>query len=175
MKTTGVVRRIDDLGRIVIPKEIRRTLRIRDGESLEIFVDNDTISLKKFSSLTEFTAISEDLCEACATVMKKYVMITDTDKVIATGGGLKNNFINKNISKNMERLIRDREKVIYNNVSVEILDGHIYDCSYLAYPIIFGGDVFGLVIIFSYDDNIDNNDERMASIIKNFLEKNIEG
>lgn len=175
MKTTGVVRRIDDLGRIVIPKEIRRTLRIRDGESLEIFVDNDTISLKKFSSLNEFTTISEDLCEACSSVMKKYVMITDTDKVIAIGGGSKKSFLHKNISKTMERLIRDREKVVYNGVSVEILDGNTCECSYLAYPIIFGGDVFGLVIIFSENSNIDLNDEQMANIIKNFLEKNIEG
>lgn len=175
MKTTGVVRRIDDLGRIVIPKEIRRTLRIRDGESLEIFVDNDTISLKKFSSLNEFSNISEDLCNAVATVIKKYVLITDTDKVIAIGGGLRNEFVNKNISKSMERLIKNREKVVYNNVSVEILDNNICECSYLAYPIIFGGDVFGLVIILSYDELIDNKDEQMANIIKNFLEKNIEG
>lgn len=175
MKTTGVVRRIDDLGRIVIPKEIRRTLRIRDGESLEIFVDNDTISLKKFSSLNEFSSISEDLCNAVSMVIKKYVLITDTDKVIAFGGNLKDDFLNKNISKNMEDLIRNREKVFYNNVSVQILDSKTFDCSYLAYPIIFGGDVFGLVIILSFDDVIDNKDEQMANIIKNFLEKNIEG
>ena len=64
MKTTGVVRRIDDLGRIVIPKEIRRTLRIHDGESLEIFVDNEIITLKKYSSLNELANVSKILVES---------------------------------------------------------------------------------------------------------------
>ena len=102
-------------------------------------------------------------------------MITDTGKIIAVNSICKNNFINKNISKNLEHLISDREKVIFNNVSVEFCDSSLVDCSYLSYPIIVGGDVFGLVIIFSVDKEIDDRDKQMGDIIKNFLEKNIEG
>ena len=175
MKTTGVVRRIDDLGRIVIPKEIRRTLRIKDGESLEILVDNDTITLKKFSTLNDFITVSEVLCNSVSEVIRKHVLITNIDKVVAVSAGLREKGFNKNISKYMENLIINRQKVVYHNVSSEIFDGVFFDCSYLVYPIIVAGDVFGLVIILSFDNSIDNRDEQVASILKNFLEKNIEG
>ena len=75
MKSTGVVRRVDDLGRIVIPKEIRRTLRIRDGESLEIFVDREMIALKKFSKMSDMDDVSKELVEIINANIKKTVLI----------------------------------------------------------------------------------------------------
>ena len=75
MKTTGVVRRIDDLGRIVIPKEIRRTLRIRDGESLEIFVDREMIALKKYSSMDDMTEIAKTLADTISSTIKKIYLL----------------------------------------------------------------------------------------------------
>ena len=83
MKSTGVVRRVDDLGRIVIPKEIRRTLRIRDGESLEIFVDREMIALKKFSKMSDMDDVSKELVEIINANIKKTVLITDRDKFVA--------------------------------------------------------------------------------------------
>ena len=99
MKTTGVVRRIDDLGRIVIPKEIRRNLRIRDGESLEIFVEDEMIALKKYSSMNDLNDICKDLVNTINQVLLKNVLITDRDSVIAISGNNKNAYFKKNISK----------------------------------------------------------------------------
>ena len=112
MKTTGVVRRIDDLGRIVIPKEIRRTLRIHDGESLEIFVDNEIITLKKYSSLNELANVSKILVESINKEINKDIIITDRDNVIAASGVNKKKYMGKNISSYLENVIRT-----YNNTT----------------------------------------------------------
>lgn len=89
MKSTGVVRRVDDLGRIVIPKEIRRTLRIRDGESLEIFVDREMIALKKFSKMTNIEEISKQLADIIHSTIQKNILIADRDRFVAVSGNLK--------------------------------------------------------------------------------------
>ena len=93
MKTTGVVRKIDDLGRIVIPKEIRRTLKIRDGESLEIFVDKEMIALKKYSTMEDLQEVTRKLLDAISNTTSKNIFVTDRDKVIAGSGELKKKFL----------------------------------------------------------------------------------
>lgn len=122
MKTTGVVRRIDDLGRIVIPKEIRRTLRIHDGESLEIFVDNEIITLKKYSSLNELANVSKILVESINKEINKDIIITDRDNVIAASGVNKKKYMGKNISSYLENVINDRKSVRIFNEKVKIVD-----------------------------------------------------
>ena len=102
MRTTGVVRRIDDLGRIVITKEMRRTLRIHDGESLEIFVEDEMIALKKYSSMSDLNDISNDLSNTINKVLLKEVLITDRDKVISSSGNLKGKYQENYISKFLE-------------------------------------------------------------------------
>ena len=87
MKATGIVRRIDDLGRVVIPKEIRRTLRIREGDSLEIFTDRQgEIILKKYSPIGELSRFAKDYAESLATTLGSTVCITDHDQIIAAAG-----------------------------------------------------------------------------------------
>ena len=92
MKTTGVVRRVDDLGRIVIPKDIRKSLRIRDGESLEFFVDKETISLKKFSTSADLSEMAQSLLDTIHKTISKSIFVTDRDKVVAGTGKLKKEF-----------------------------------------------------------------------------------
>ena len=135
MKTTGVVRRIDDLGRIVIPKEIRRTLRIHDGESLEIFVDNEIITLKKYSSLNELANVSKILVESINKEINKDIIITDRDNVIAASGVNKKKYMGKNISSYLENVINDRKSVRIFNEKVKIVDDVEEDCNYIIYPI----------------------------------------
>ena len=103
MKTTGVVRRIDDLGRIVIPKEMRRTLRIRDGESLEIFVDEDFVALKKYSPLNDMASLAKTLADSIYSSINKNIIVTDRDKIIACSGSnsLKKKFLDKSISEDL--------------------------------------------------------------------------
>ena len=102
MKATGVVRRIDDLGRVVIPKEIRKTLRIKEGDPLEIFTDKEgEIILKKYSPIGELTEFATGYAETLAKTTGHIACITDKDTVIAVSGGSKKEFLEQNISVNL--------------------------------------------------------------------------
>ena len=174
MKTTGVVRRIDDLGRIVIPKEIRRTLHIRDGESLEIFVEDEMIALKKFSSMNDLNDICDDLVNTLNQAISNNVLIISRDSVISFSGSNKNDYINKNISKNLEKILNDRKNIVEKNKKeIEFIDGLKESCSYTISPIITNGDVIGAVIIFS-DNNITDVEVKLAAVTSNFLGRHIE-
>ena len=106
MKATGIVRRIDDLGRVVIPKEIRRTLRIRESDPLEIFTDREgEIILKKYSPLGEMGTFAKQYTESLAQVSGYIAMIMDRDQVIAVSGGMKNS-LGKSVSKELEKLVK---------------------------------------------------------------------
>ncbi len=113
MKATGIVRRIDDLGRVVIPEEIRRTLRLREGTPLEIFTDREgEIILKKYSPMAELGGFAAQYSEALAQGSGCMVCITDRDQVLAVAGGLKKELLQKPVSRDLERLLTDREVVI---------------------------------------------------------------
>ena len=111
MKATGIVRRIDDLGRVVVPKEIRRTLRLREGTPLEIFTDREgEIILKKYSPMMELNAFAGQYADAMAQSTGLLVCITDRDQVVAAAGGAKKDFFQKPISRALEHVIEDGEK-----------------------------------------------------------------
>lgn len=106
MKATGIVRRIDDLGRVVIPKEIRRTLRIREGDPLEIYTDRDgEVIFKKYSPMGEMSAVSAELAEALARTAGMSCAICDRDAVIAAAGGVKKDILERSISSELEQLM----------------------------------------------------------------------
>ena len=110
MKATGIVRRIDDLGRVVIPKEIRRTLRIREGDPLEIFTDRDgEVIFKKYSPMGEMGAVAAELAEALARTAGMSCAICDRDAVIAAAGGAKKDILEKNISADLEQLMEQTQ------------------------------------------------------------------
>ena len=175
MKSTGVVRRVDDLGRIVIPKEIRRTLRIRDGESLEIFVDREMIALKKFSKMTDIEEISKQLVEVINGTLNKSVLITDRDKFIAASGTLKKRYIDKSISKFLEKVLKERRILVSEVLNkIEILEDVEESLSYVIYPIIMNGDAVGLVLAISNNGDIGQLEEKLVNITAQFLGKHIE-
>lgn len=175
MKTTGVVRRIDDLGRIVIPKEMRRTLRIRDGESLEIFVEDEMIALKKYSSMSDLNDLSDNLVNTINQVISKDVLITDRDKVISISGNLKSKYLGNSISKFLEQKLNNRESVIEKDkIEVEFVEGIKEICSYVFTPILTNGDIVGAVVIFCLQDSITDTEVKMANLTSNFLGKHIE-
>lgn len=175
MKSTGVVRRVDDLGRIVIPKEIRRTLRIRDGESLEIFVDREMIALKKFSKMSDIEDMSKQLVDIINSTVNKTVLITDRDKFVAVSGVLKKNFIDKNISNYLENIMKERKSLFENSLNdIELLENERTMLSYVIVPIIMNGDAVGLVIILSDKSDIGQLEEKLAIITAQFLAKHIE-
>ena len=173
MKATGVVRRIDDLGRIVIPKEIRHNLRIRDGESLEIFVDGNSIVLKKFSIMRNVDEYASNLVDSLYSLIKKSVVITDGDSVIACSNNIKE-LLNKPISDRMSSCIKRRESIIEKyNKDLVITDDYSVDSKYVINSIIANGDVVGLVIIFDKDE-IGDDDMLIASFASKILSKSIE-
>ena len=104
MKATGIVRRIDDLGRVVVPKEIRRILRIREGDPLEIFTDKDgEIILKKYSPIGELSSFAQQYVESTAQILGCPVCVTDRDQIIAVAGISKKELLGKSLSKDLDR------------------------------------------------------------------------
>lgn len=156
MKATGIVRRIDDLGRIVIPKEIRRTLRIRESDPLEIFTDREgEIILKKYSPIGEMTTFARQYAESLAQVSGHVTLIADRDQFIAIAGGYKN-LLNKSISKHLEEKIANREIVMAsrgdrNFIPVSEEQNEDYQHQAIA-PIICEGDVIGAVLLLENDN-----------------------
>ena len=118
MKATGIVRRIDDLGRIVIPKEIRRTLRIRETDPLEIYTEKTgEIVLKKYSQVGEMVEFAKDYADSLASTTGQIVCITDREQIIAATGNLKKELISKPITKELEEFIEQRTPVVANDSS----------------------------------------------------------
>lgn len=151
MKATGIVRRIDDLGRIVIPKEIRRTLRIRESDPLEIFTDREgEIILKKYSPIGEMGTFAKQYAESLSQVSGHTALITDRDQFIAVSGGYKN-LLGKSLSKALEEKINNRETVLAaksDSHFIAITEDPIDDFSNEALsPIICEGDVIGAVLL----------------------------
>lgn len=156
MKATGIVRRIDDLGRIVIPKEIRRTLHIRESDPLEIFTDREgQIILKKYSPIGEMTTFAKQYAESLAQVSGHTTLIADRDQFIAIAGGYKN-LLNKSVSRQLEEKITNRETMIAargdrNFISISEEPAEDYQHEAIA-PIICEGDVIGAVILIENDN-----------------------
>lgn len=175
MKSTGVVRRVDELGRIVIPKEIRRTLRIKDGESLEIFVDREMITLKKFSRLNNMEEMAKQLADIISHTVNKSVFITDCDICIAAVGGLRKKYIGGVISDFLDKIMKERKVCRCDRlVELEILENDKERGAYVASPIIVNGDVTGLVLIVSDQLEITDLDESLVVVASQILGKNVE-
>ncbi len=180
MKATGIVRRIDDLGRIVIPKEIRRTLRIREGDPLEIFTDREgEIILKKYSPIGELGEFAKQYVESLAQTTGHIVCVTDRDQFIAVAGGAKKDLLTKNIHKELETAIDQRENIIAAKGSKEYcqVTSQEEDFAYeVISPIISEGDVIGSVVILSKDDKkeFDDLEMKLASSAAGFLGRQME-
>lgn len=176
MKATGVVRRIDELGRIVIPKEIRKTLRIKEGENLEIFIDDkENIVLKKYSTMNKIEDFAQELTDSIYTFFKHNIIITDNDTIIAASGKYKKKYLNKSISSYLESALLNREKSIEKyNKKINIIEEEVLEGTYAISTIISNGDVVGLVIIFDNEAVIDDQEFQICQIISNFLGKHLE-
>jgi len=170
MTTTGIVRRIDELGRIVIPKEIRKNLRIKNGDNLEILVDGENITLKKYSQIENLESIASMYAESFYQVLKYNVIITDTDKIVAVGGNLKKKYLNNGISEDIERMIERRDNFIERKKkNIEISPGSQEFGYYTVATIINNGDSIGSVIILSTDTPMLEQEEKLGSILANIL------
>ena len=181
MKATGIVRRIDDLGRVVIPKEIRRTLRIREGDPLEIFTDSEgAIILKKYSPIGELGTFAKEYAESLAQTAGHIICIVDKDQIIAVSGGAKKEFLQKHISPAMEACINSRSTVVADRDDmsfVPVLDEDDADKLYnhqLIAPIISEGDALGAIVFLSPDKKMGEVEGKLAQTAAGFLGKQME-
>lgn len=156
MKATGIVRRIDDLGRIVIPKEIRRTLRIRESDPLEIFTDREgEIILKKYSPIGEMSTFARQYAESLAQVSGQMALIADRDQFIAAGGCKA--LLGKSISSQLEEAIERRENILASKGDKNFIpvsgegDGETEYVNEAISPIICEGDVIGAAVLLNND------------------------
>ena len=175
MKSTGVIRRIDDLGRIVIPKEIRKNLRIKEGDNLEVFVENEDIILKKYSMMNKINDLSQELTDAIYTFTKHNVFITDTDLIIAGSGKLKKDYINKPISNFIEKSIKRRDKLLENHFKeLNFIGNEELECSYILSTILVNGEAVGMIVIISEEEKLSEVEMQLASIVSSFMTKYLE-
>lgn len=172
MKTTGVIRRIDELGRIVIPKEIRKNLRIKNGDSLEIFLESDNIILKKYSQLETIENVSVDYVEAFNMIIKHNIIVTDRDKVIAVTGPLKKKYLGKEINEFVERSIERRDSFSEKQKKIFQIIKETDENGYYSFSsIVDNGDAIGSVIIISTDTPISDVEDKMGIILSKLLSK----
>ena len=161
MKTTGVVRRIDELGRIVIPKEIRKNLRIKNGDSMEIFLNDEEIVLKKYSPIESLENVLINYVDSFNQVMKHNIIITDRDKVIAISGSLKKKYLGRSISEFTDRSIERRDSFVERQKkSINIVEDVFEECYYSFSSIVNNGDAIGSVIILSTEIPITDSEEK---------------
>lgn len=182
MKATGIVRRIDELGRVVIPKEIRRTLRIREGDPLEIYTDREgQVILKKYSPIGELNEFAQEYCESLNENTGHIAMISDRDYIIAIAGGPKKEYMQKRISPELEKLIEGRTtyitneednpiKMIYEEINIEEYNSQVIS------PIVMQGDPIGSVILISKDTDsiIGDLELKLVGVAAGFLSKQME-
>ncbi len=183
MKATGIVRRIDDLGRVVIPKEIRRTLRIREGDPLEIFTDKEgEVILKKYSPIGELGDFATQYAESIYKTIGHITCIADRDTIIAVSGASKKEFLEKSLSNDVEKVIEEKTTLLVKSSdekTISILADESPDRKYYSQvvtPIISEGDPIGAVILLSTDPTLKMGEveSKLAQSAAGFLGKQME-
>ena len=178
MKATGIVRRIDDLGRVVIPKEIRRAYRIKDGDPLEIFTEKDgEVIFKKYSPMGELTDFALQICESLHKTTGAIAAVCDRDSVIAVAGGGKRELLEKRVSAELEQVMENRS--VYGAesfVDMPLLENGGEHCAAVAAPIIAAGDVLGCVVFVAAKDSapFGETELKLAQTVAGFLGRQME-
>ncbi|MGL6104676.1 stage V sporulation T C-terminal domain-containing protein [Romboutsia sp.] len=179
MRATGIVRRIDDLGRVVIPKEIRKTLRIREGDPLEIFTAKDgEVILKKYSPIGELNEFAQEYAETLGETLGFGVVVTDLDSIIAVSKLPKKDYKEKSISDDLEQLIENREpKHVKDSKLISLHKDDAMDyVSQAIIPIVSSsGDCIGSIsMVCKEAEGLSETDEKILKIAANFLGKQVQ-
>ncbi len=180
MKATGIVRRIDELGRIVIPKEIRRTLRIREGDPLEIFTNHEGgVILKKYSPIGELGELAKEYVESVANIVKCTVCVADRDQIVAVAGPDRKEYSGKDIHKELKRCIDDRANVLASEGKkshCQVTETSEPEPNQAIGTIVAEGDAIGAVILLSRDEkkSFGELEEKMALCGASFLGRQME-
>ena len=179
MKATGIVRRVDDLGRIVIPKEIRRTLRIREGDPLEIYTEKDGgVIFRKYSPMGDLQEFASQMCEAIGGATGRIAAISDRDSIIALSGVPKRELVDKPNSAELDKLMEQRRQYLYQPGEAVIRASEGAEKYHLgaAAPILSQGDLMGCVMLLlqEQDAPLTESDRILAQTAAGFLGKQME-
>ena len=179
MKATGIVRRVDDLGRIVIPKEIRRTLRIREGDPLEIYTEKDGgVIFRKYSPMGDLQDFAAQMCEAIGDNTGRIAAVADRDSIIALNGAPKRELMDKPNSRELEKLMEQRKNYRYmaGETPVRATEGSDKYHLGVAAPILCQGDLLGCVMLLlgENENPLSESDQRLAQTVAGFLGKQME-
>ena len=179
MKATGIVRRIDDLGRVVIPKEIRRTMRIREGDPLEIYTEKDgEVIFKKYSPMGELSDFAEQICESMYKTAECPAAVCDRDSVIAAAGSGRKEILDRHISESLAAVMEGRRafRSEPGRQPVPVTDQENTPRAAVASPILSEGDVLGCVLFLDRGDGARPGDVelKLADTVSRFLGKQME-
>ena len=177
MKATGIVRRIDDLGRVVIPKEIRRTMRIREGDPLEIYTTRDgEVIFKKYSLIGGLEDFAAQFCDTLSRSTDFTAAVTDRDAVIAVAGGGKRELLDRRISRELEELMSTRGQYAADSCTLPVVDTDERYAVAVAAPILSEGDVLGCVLFVAAhgDGPAGETERKLAQAVSGFLGKQME-
>lgn len=181
MQDTGIVRRIDELGRVVIPKELRKTLRIREGDPLEIYTDKDGLIFKKYSPIATIKNYALAVADGIEELTEKTCFITDNDQVVYVSSGKGKDLLNKKITSDMERVLKDRKSLVVNKSDggkiIQIINGDGLEIeNQIIVPIISNGDCYGAVVVFDKNKGVrfNSGDVKIAQLGATFISKQFE-
>ena len=179
MKATGIVRRVDDLGRIVIPKEIRRTLKIREGDPLEIYTEKDGgVIFRKYSPMGDLQDFAAQICESIGANTGCIAAVSDRDSIIALSGAPKRELVDKPNSRELDRLMEQRKNYRYMPGEALLRASEGSDKYHLgvASPILSQGDLMGCVMLLMGEDTapLAEADQRLVQTVAGFLGKQME-
>ena len=179
MKATGIVRRVDDLGRIVIPKEIRRTLRIREGDPLEIYTEKDGgVIFRKYSPMGDLQEFAAQMCQSIVSSTGHIAAVADRDSIIALHGAPKRELMDKPNSPGLEKIMEQRKNYLYRTGDSPILPAEGADKYHLgaAAPILSQGDLMGCVrlLLGENDAPLSDADRTLACTAASFLGMQLE-
>lgn len=181
MQETGMVRRIDELGRVVIPKEMRRTLRIKEGDPLEIYTDKEQLIFKKYSPVSTINEMAEAVADGIEELTEKICIVTDNDAVLYVSKGKLKDTIGKKISKELEHILKERKSIAVSRIDggtiLELIDGvDLESENQIVVPVISGGDCYGSLIVFDKDKSLrlSSNDVKFVRLGATFLSKQLD-
>ena len=179
MKATGIVRRVDDLGRIVIPKEIRRTLRIREGDPLEIYTEKDGgVIFRKYSPMGDLQEFAAQMCDSISTSTGKVSAVADRDSIIALAGVPRKELLDRSNSPELDKLMEQRRNYCYQAGDQRMMPYVGAEKYHLgaAAPILSQGDLMGCVMLLSQDQENPptEGDLQLAQTAASFLGKQME-
>ena len=175
MIDTGLTRKIDGMGRLVIPKEIRERYNIREDDYLEFSLINDGFCLKKYSKLGRLQALAQELTDTLNMFLDAEVLIAERETILAYSGIYKDKYLNKPVSNKLINSIKRRESLFETYTKeLEITEDDVINCSYINETIVANSEEVGIICLYRLDRSVDKTDLKVVNIVSSFLTKYIE-